>query len=1838
MNLEALVQAAPSSVHSIAAGPYSRQDQVLQEPADPTPTAYSMSRTALSGGCSSSSQIGSSSSSSSSGSSSSSSGGTSGSSSSSSSLASSSTSSPSKSSGRMAYGSDEEEAPNSPMQGPGNPSASSPTSQVEDGARSPTGTDLGPSSAGLMTINGSEPNTSLKSRRLLLDKLGSLEVRVKDLRLRKEILRAMEVEISAEEGKIMQRLSVLRTVLGDEAQPENKDIVRHKQHLRTRAWQAAKQVKSALKAANLPPPDVILQEAEELLRQTSEASKCLDAAQLTALPPSNAQPAEQAPLGIAKVDLLANAAKSTVRQQVELRSDKEPARSHPVLREGTREGAATRLHQEEGQDEGRHSPSNHFEGLKTQQNVAEAATTLAAADQPVAQIPSVDELRAKLLSLIVEPSKAVASQGEGKAGEDKVRLSPKSLEVDRGPAEKAAKDGINAKPVSSPEKKEGRGRSSSRGREGSSVRDRGRYPSNKDVQSRRPELESNREREARLARQREPDRMKVREREGDRSWDRRDRSNSSAWFRNYGKRSRSGSRGHSRGRSPHPRDADRRRSPSLRPPRRTSPGANRASRRRSSSVRSLSPIPAAIAGRKVSSALRESRRLTPSARASGRRPVSPVQDTGRRSQPSSRGALVRRSSRERGQPQARSPGRQPSLLGRPRDTIRAVAGNAGRCDRASPLRRETPPRSRVEKSPRSSLRSERPALAPNQQASKSLLAAGASGRKESVAPPAGGKARDRDHEAGRKNPMSEQSGKPGIASRASATKLTPSTTAERVASLPRAAGAHESRTKGAAVSQASAATGRQPSREAGAGTPMAGVAKGPNEGQRIQAIGSSKDPACQGPDLADSARTIAAESRPLTVGRSVANDGVSQADVKGLDNVNSEPTSATQLPASLEGTAKQGPRSLNLRADGGAAAAVPNAAHARLAINAVEQGAVPEVPFDVGEAVYAPSTQLGLSEEKASAVWASNGDCYAGGEPVAPARYVRHGPMPQESLGDALSAANASSILAKETLASGGVVLAAASTGIKGASTVGFSRRSQADSVLASPSSRKQPAEAARGPAQVMGPESGSEQFAPPATVPAISQTNASGAAARASASPITSRMPSPLLQPSQMTNAVPVPSLGKDNRSGIPSLAASQPTSSTAAGNLLVAKEAAANPDVVPAAEKVAAGGPSCAGGRGDTGGTSSPMLLAVSPDGNANGAGGLLPPTADKRESACASLSHEFQQSAHLKPHELKSNVTGPQNNITRMLVSSSHIETVRQQSPEAGELQEESMQPSGSDKQAQGVKRPAPEGAMEAGRPAKKPLIFKLSGGPGKAPSQPSSAPAPARPADRIGLGGRLPMKGSAITIVVASRLREVGRMLSPAGEIICCGSLKQDIRISSKQAIFLDSKIGSAPGTREPDTHLVGGKYRSPLLPFKSYRLLPSYSLLGQGSITSTRYVHAINPHWPMCPFELRGACKNPACKYQMAADYSLKGLDALQEIQQLSERVPGVNVDVPVLSNSKMLADHPEVEKLGMDLITKARNSMSVSPIQMPACSKRGSDTEANVSGGKKIKRQRFLPDRMQEVCFESSVPTYQRANRDQPCQVFKRTWLAPAPASPIVLPWDLMPGWEGYKQVSEPARESARVADRYFTDKDEALIGMDRQEGAFGLMKMDEDEFAAATKKDEHNIELWLSWAWAVLSRSVSDEKKESQRSAALQVISRGLDKNRSSPAIWLMYLHLFSNYTPQSGGHGASKGGKDTLARKALEFVLPCHRLFLAIAQMMPNSEQHMEILQKGILAFASLDPGAGNSLQFMRTACVLDLALRYLQLLVVANNDAFAAWMNMLSGIVGNVKRVGP
>ena len=50
-----------------------------------------------------------------------------------------------------------------------------------------------------------------------------------------------------------------------------------------------------------------------------------------------------------------------------------------------------------------------------------------------------------------------------------------------------------------------------------------------------------------------------------------------------------------------------------------------------------------------------------------------------------------------------------------------------------------------------------------------------------------------------------------------------------------------------------------------------------------------------------------------------------------------------------------------------------------------------------------------------------------------------------------------------------------------------------------------------------------------------------------------------------------------------------------------------------------------------------------------------------------------------------------------------------------------------------------------------------------------------------------------------------------------------------------------------------------------------------------------YAHNIEPNWPMCPFELRGICKDKSCRFQMNVDCTLSNYNVLKDVNTLALR-------------------------------------------------------------------------------------------------------------------------------------------------------------------------------------------------------------------------------------------------------------------------------------------------------------------------------------------------------------
>ena len=55
------------------------------------------------------------------------------------------------------------------------------------------------------------------------------------------------------------------------------------------------------------------------------------------------------------------------------------------------------------------------------------------------------------------------------------------------------------------------------------------------------------------------------------------------------------------------------------------------------------------------------------------------------------------------------------------------------------------------------------------------------------------------------------------------------------------------------------------------------------------------------------------------------------------------------------------------------------------------------------------------------------------------------------------------------------------------------------------------------------------------------------------------------------------------------------------------------------------------------------------------------------------------------------------------------------------------------------------------------------------------------------------------------------------------------------------------------------------------------------------VSSRTYANRLNPQWPVCPFELRGKCRDLKCPFQMNLDVTMNNMEVLLDVQDLAKR-------------------------------------------------------------------------------------------------------------------------------------------------------------------------------------------------------------------------------------------------------------------------------------------------------------------------------------------------------------
>ena len=72
-------------------------------------------------------------------------------------------------------------------------------------------------------------------------------------------------------------------------------------------------------------------------------------------------------------------------------------------------------------------------------------------------------------------------------------------------------------------------------------------------------------------------------------------------------------------------------------------------------------------------------------------------------------------------------------------------------------------------------------------------------------------------------------------------------------------------------------------------------------------------------------------------------------------------------------------------------------------------------------------------------------------------------------------------------------------------------------------------------------------------------------------------------------------------------------------------------------------------------------------------------------------------------------------------------------------------------------------------------------------------------------------------------------------------------------------------------------------------FSACRLCDTFQTVSQLPLASPSFTHGLDPHWPLCTYDIRGSCRDAKCQYQHASDYQLENVAVLRDLHSQAIR-------------------------------------------------------------------------------------------------------------------------------------------------------------------------------------------------------------------------------------------------------------------------------------------------------------------------------------------------------------
>ncbi|XP_067021110.1 zinc finger C3H1 domain-containing protein-like isoform X4 [Acropora muricata] len=280
-----------------------------------------------------------------------------------------------------------------------------------------------------------------------------------------------------------------------------------------------------------------------------------------------------------------------------------------------------------------------------------------------------------------------------------------------------------------------------------------------------------------------------------------------------------------------------------------------------------------------------------------------------------------------------------------------------------------------------------------------------------------------------------------------------------------------------------------------------------------------------------------------------------------------------------------------------------------------------------------------------------------------------------------------------------------------------------------------------------------------------------------------------------------------------------------------------------------------------------------------------------------------------------------------------------------------------------------------------------------------------------------------------------------------------------------------------------------KYTSQLLYFKSYRLSPYFRIEGGFSLTSLTFSNKLNPRWPLCNFDLQGKCNDEDCKFQhlMNCKFSEE-----QTVQDLASYISTATEDCGEGKDRR-----EDVESFTKAFLKQYGEKMSYEELCILIVNEIKKQRKANGPYYVHFEPRNWRLEtevEKQEECSEDSTNDLGRGI------VFseKENILS------------------NVSQTSQPGKSKGRPGSdksqevRYFVEEYNSI-----------------ETLEASLDNSPGDVALWIKLAKLQLHQASDGDNVDTcldNVSQALSTLSRGLEENANSEALWLEYLELYSS------------------------------------------------------------------------------------------------------------------